>query len=67
MIPVPGPAQNRQSVRPNTALYVPICAAVAGADEVAAQEAALLRELQGDANLVTQRRAAVAEVFEAEE
>jgi hypothetical protein len=40
---------------------------VAGADEVAAQEAALLRELQGDANLVTQRRAAVAEVFEAEE
>ncbi|MGI9610837.1 MAG: flavodoxin-dependent (E)-4-hydroxy-3-methylbut-2-enyl-diphosphate synthase [Acidimicrobiia bacterium] len=41
-----------------------LAAAEAGADEEAQKEAALLRELQGDANQATARRAAVAEVVQ---
>ena len=43
-----------------------LAAAEAGADEEAKKEAALLRDLQGDANESAERRAAVAEVAKAE-
>ena len=44
-----------------------LAAAEEGADEEAQKEAALLRELQGDANQSVARRAAVAEVVSGEE
>ncbi len=44
-----------------------LAAAEAGADEEALQEAALLRELQGDANQSAARRAAVAEVVQGDQ
>lgn len=44
-----------------------LAAAEAGADEEAMKEAALLRELRGDANRTAERKAAVAEVVQAAE